>query len=236
MADKWDAAAERAWQVILADVRKMQANGETQETIAKSVGVSQKGVVSQWLAGTRKAVNTSFASMNRYLANLGHNPTDFLPEDENYPSMRRTGVNSPSVPIIGDDLVTVPVVSSVGAGTPWNHDASEVERYISVPKEYDLENVVSLRVEGDSMEPTIMKGGFIGVVPFTAPLVEGEMYVVHLPYFGDVVKRVRMGDNVGEIVLLSDNPHYPPQHVPLDGHDDLIRGRVIWSISSYVKN
>lgn len=150
--------------------------------------------------------------------------------------IKRTGTNSPAVPIVGDDLVAVPVVSGVGAGTPWNTNSSAVERYISVPKEYDNENVVSLRVEGDSMEPTIMKGGFIGVVPFTAPLVEGEMYVVHLPYFGDVVKRVRMGDNVGEIVLLSDNPHYPPQHVPLDGHDDLIRGRVIWSISSYVKN
>ena len=150
--------------------------------------------------------------------------------------IKRTGANSPAVPIVGDDLVAVPVVSGVGAGTPWNTNSSAVERYISVPKEYDNENVVSLRVEGDSMEPTIMKGGFIGVVPFTAPLVEGEMYVVHLPYFGDVVKRVRMGDNVNEIVLLSDNPHYPPQHVPLDGHDDLIRGRVIWSISSYVKN
>lgn len=152
------------------------------------------------------------------------------------PVIRRTGSNAPAEPINGNDLVSVPVVSSVGAGTPWNPSSSEVERYISVPKEYDRENVVSLRVEGDSMEPTIMKGGFIGVVPFTAPLVEGEMYVVHLPYFGDVVKRVRMGDNVNEIVLLSDNPHYPPQHVPLDGHDDLIRGRVIWSISSYVKN
>jgi len=151
-------------------------------------------------------------------------------------AIKRQGANSPAVPIVGDDLVTVPVVSGVGAGTPWNPGSSDVERYISVPKEYDLENVVSLRVEGDSMEPTIMKGGFIGVVPFTAPLVEGEMYVVHLPYFGDVVKRVRMGENVNEIVLLSDNPHYPPQHVPLDDHDDLIRGRVIWSISSYVKN
>ena len=153
------------------------------------------------------------------------------------PVIKRTGANAPAEPIDGGgDLVNVPVVSGVGAGTPWTPEASEVERYISVPKEYDRENVVSLRVEGDSMEPTIMKGGFIGVVPFTAPLVEGEMYVVHLPYFGDVVKRVRMGDNVNEIVLLSDNPHYPPQHVPLDGHDDLIRGRVIWSISSYVKN
>lgn len=152
------------------------------------------------------------------------------------PTIKRTGANSPAVPIVGEDLVSVPVVSDVGAGTPWNPGSAKVERYISVPKEFDLENVVSLRVEGDSMEPTIMRGGFIGVVPFTAPLVEGEMYVVHIPYFGDVVKRVRMGENVNEIVLLSDNPHYPPQHVPLDGHDDLIRGRVIWSISSYVKN
>lgn len=149
------------------------------------------------------------------------------------PTIKRTGPNSPAEAIAGD-LVQVPVVSSVGAGTPWAAEGEDA-RYISVPREYAVSGAVSLRVEGDSMEPTIMRGGFIGVVPFTAPLVEGEMYVVHLPYFGDVVKRVRLGDAAGEIVLISDNPKYPPKHVPLDGHDDLIRGRVIWSVNSYVR-
>lgn len=228
MADKWDAAAERAWQVILSDVRKMQANGETQESIAKSVGVSQKGVVSQWLAGSRKAVNTSFASMNRYLANLGHNPADFLPEDENYPSMRRTGVNSPVEPVVGDDLAMVPVVSGVGAGDAWVPE-TEIRRLLPVLKEYYHKDIVALQVEGDSMEPTILKGSYIGVVPFTAPLVEGEMYVVHIPLFGDVVKRIEGGNSPNEIILVSDNAKYPAKHIKIEDGEDIIRGRVMWT-------
>ena len=143
------------------------------------------------------------------------------------PKIKRLGEHSPVEAVNGDDLPTVPVHVSAGAGQPidiWN---AEPSRSIPVLPRYYQENIAAVEVLGDSMEPTIKKGAFVGVVPISGDLKEGDVYLVRRPPFGLLVKRVRMNEN-GEIILTSDNPAYPPQVVPFEGYEDIIIGHVVW--------
>lgn len=48
-----------------------------------------------------------------------------------------------------------------------------------------------------------------------------------IPYFGLVVKRVKM-DGLDGIKLISDNSLYEPVHVPFVDCENLIVGEVVW--------
>lgn len=152
-----------------------------------------------------------------------------FPDDAEEPkaTMRRMGAFSPSDVVEGPDLVAIPVFEKVGAGDEVDFFAPNPEHVIKVLPRYALENVIAIEVVGDSMEPIIRKGAFIGVVPLDDRLIEGQIYLVRRPHFGLVVKRVIMGAD-GRIVLRSENAAYPDQPVPDEGYESIIVGKVVW--------
>lgn len=81
--DKWDKAAADAWEAILKKVKELHDSGQTLESIAKLLGIKNKGTISLWKSGERKAENTSFSTMLRYLEKLGLNYCDFIPQSAN---------------------------------------------------------------------------------------------------------------------------------------------------------
>jgi len=93
--------------------------------------------------------------------------------------------------------------------------------------QYARAEMVALVVEGDSMEPTIKKGAYVGIVPYDGSISEGGIYLIHRPPWGRMLKRVRMGQ-VGDIVLHSDNPLYEPITLSPEGYERLINGKVVW--------
>ncbi len=143
------------------------------------------------------------------------------------PFMRRIGCFSPSEEVTGSGLPTVPVFGSAGAGEACEFWSQEPERHIEVLPQYAKPNCVALRVDGDSMEPTINKGAYVGVVPLDGAVSEGGIYLVNVAPFGRVIKRVRAGQG-DSIELVSDNRKYPPKLVPLEQYEAVVVGRVIW--------
>jgi phage repressor protein C with HTH and peptisase S24 domain len=101
-------------------------------------------------------------------------------------------------------------------------------RIIPILQRYCRDKMVTIEVDGKSMEPTIKQGAVIGVVPVGGDLIDGEMYLVKRPHFGVLVKRVYMGKDM--LILKSDNPEHPPMELPYEGYelDTVILGRVIW--------
>lgn len=87
----------------------------------------------------------------------------------------------------------------------------------------DPQTLSSIRVEGDSMEPTLREGDEILVDRSPRPPREG-IYVVRT---GDalLVKRLVTG-KPGVLILLSDNPAYRPLELTPD--EVVIVGRVVW--------
>lgn len=127
----------------------------------------------------------------------------------------------------GDDLVRIPVQFKAGAGNPVEFWDEEPERWIEVLPRYARNGVRGIEVNGDSMEPTIRDGSIVGVVPFDGNFSEGKIYLCRIPYFGLVIKRVRMNGMKG-ITLISDNKQYEDMHIPFEDCEGLVVGRVVW--------
>ena len=142
-------------------------------------------------------------------------------------TMHRMGVNSPVEAVEGSGLPRVPVLGTAGAGAPQEFWSTEPETVIEVLPQYARPRMVGLKIDGDSMEPTIQRGACVGVVPLEGDIEEGGVYLVHVPPFGRVVKRIRMGDE-GAIELYSDNPKYPPRRLPLEQYEQVVIGKVVW--------
>ena len=123
----------------------------------------------------------------------------------------------------------VPVLGDVGAGIEAEFFALDPEYFITIPLDFYRKNVIAFKVCGDSMEPRIKMGSYVGIIPFDGNLREGAIYLVNLPPFGRVIKFVHTNEN-GEIVLVSANPNYRDRVVPYEGYEHIIIGQVIWSL------
>lgn len=178
------------------------------------------GVKQQTLSGILAGkVAPSFKNMTAIIDALG--------EDVFFPVIKRTGVNSPVEKVAGNGLPTVPVFGSTGAGEPCEFWSQTPEREIEVLPQYAKPGCIALRVDGDSMEPTINKGAYVGIVPLNGPVAEGGIYLVNVAPFGRLIKRVRAGQGES-IELVSDNRKYPPKTVPLEQYESVIVGKVAW--------
>jgi phage repressor protein C with HTH and peptisase S24 domain len=152
---------------------------------------------------------------------------DALGPEAFFPVIKRTGSNSPVEQVKGSGLPTVPVFGSTGAGDPQEFWSMEPEREIEVLPQYARPGMVALRVDGDSMEPTISKGAYVGIAPLNGAVSEGGIYLVNVPLFGRVIKRLHLGDG-GSIELISDNRKYPPTRLPLEQYESIVIGKVTW--------
>lgn len=226
METKWDKAARMAWNAILEEVvRLYKKEAKTYQEIADIVGVGNRAVISEWIKGNRKAEKTSFANLMNYLERLGIDYAAFFPEE--FPTIKRVGTQAPVEEVKDGNLPQIPVLGSTGAGNAVELFSEYPEYLLPVLPQYFQKFLIGLVVDGDSMEPTIKKGAIVGIIPFDGILSEGGIYLVHMPPFGRVIKRVKMANN-NKIELHSDNKLYSPVLLEYEGYENIILGKVIW--------
>jgi transcriptional regulator with XRE-family HTH domain len=124
------------------------------------------------------------------------------------------------VPLMDQSLSAGP-----GAALP---EADEARALIRVPgylAQYG-ENIAALTVDGDSMEPTLHRGDMV-VCDSLGWSGEG-IYAVRMGGSG-FVKRITKAP--GKVVVLSDNPRYPPREEPEGSEDFHVIGRVHCAIT-----
>ncbi|MDR1286782.1 MAG: LexA family transcriptional regulator [Treponema sp.] len=124
------------------------------------------------------------------------------------------------VPLLNQQLSAGP-----GAALP---EADEAKALIRVPgylSQYG-ENIAALEVDGDSMEPTLHRGDMV-VCDSCGWSGEG-IYAVRMGGSG-FVKRLTKAP--GKVVVLSDNPKYPPREESEGSEDFSIVGRVHCAIT-----
>lgn len=125
------------------------------------------------------------------------------------------------------NIPRLPVEASAGAGALAHDEAAigtfRFSRRWLREQGLDPQALSSIRVEGDSMEPTLREGDEILVDCRPQRLREG----IHVVRTGDalLVKRLVTG-KPGVVVLLSDNPAYRP--LELAPAEVVIVGRVVW--------
>lgn len=137
-------------------------------------------------------------------------------------------------PVAGSGLRLIPKLSvGASAGPGAYNDAEALGGQIGFDEKWlrkmgvDPKQLSLIRVEGDSMLPTLADGDDIMVdrAAATAPLRDG-IYVIRMD---DVlmVKRLALG-LAGRLSVLSDNPAYP-DWADVDGAAVSIIGRVVWT-------
>lgn len=147
-------------------------------------------------------------------------------------TIQRMGTNSPMDEINENDkelIKYVPVCTCAGAGAEIDYDAVNEVDFVPILKEYWHENLRIVKIEGDSMDPTIKDGSCVGVIPYTSKkLKAGKIYLVNIPDFGYVVKRVYPGEKQGTIQLVSDNKNHKDKTIDCSGYEHVIIAEVVW--------
>jgi phage repressor protein C with HTH and peptisase S24 domain/DNA-binding XRE family transcriptional regulator len=124
------------------------------------------------------------------------------------------------VPLLDQRLSAGP-----GAALP---EADEAKALIPVPSYLSRygKDLAALTVDGDSMEPSLHRGDMV-VCDSQGWSGEG-IYAIRMGSSG-FVKRITK--RPGKVVVLSDNPKYPPQEEPEESDDFAIIGRVHCAIT-----
>jgi len=134
-------------------------------------------------------------------------------------------------PVAEGKYVYVPQVTgriSAGSGRVPEEDA-EVRvafRREWIRRKGDADQMVLIKVEGDSMEPTLMSGDLVLVDrgrAFISP--DGGVYAIALDDT-IMVKRVQVLHPIDKLRIISDNKKYDPIEIPVD--QVKVNGKVIW--------
>lgn len=154
---------------------------------------------------------------------------------ESLHTIRNISQNAVAQTVSGDDVKTINVYASAGAGA--GIAISELEPLFSVtaPPEYFYRCDFAIHVDGHSMEPTIPHHSVVGVRE-VQEFRANELYVAYIPYEGMVVKRVAVDRERGEFIFKSDNVDkeaYPDFREPIEAAEKIIQGRVVWIMYGY---
>ncbi len=124
----------------------------------------------------------------------------------------------------------VPVYQFAAGGLPVEWKEVEPFCEVCLPQKFMFPGLMVVQVIGDSMAPLIKDGAYVGINKHANTLTPGKVYAVNVPYEGLTIKRVFLDVDKGELLLRSENPIHPEQHIKIEDRDGLIVGEVIWGM------
>jgi DNA polymerase V len=118
----------------------------------------------------------------------------------------------------------------IPAGFP-SPAADHIEKHISLDELFDIRapHVYLAKIDGDSMRGAGIYDGDLVIVDRSIYAEHGDIVIAALNT-EPLCKRLHMREN--EVILLSENPKYPPRHV-LEGDELVIWGVVKYSVRDH---
>lgn len=182
----------------IREIRRQR--GMTQKELAKAMNTTDMSVSRYERGETQLSVNM----LKKFAEVLGCDPSDIIEEElSDLPSQ------------VAQDVVFVPeynVEVSAGNGFIIDSEAADAlwpfsRKFLSANLGVSLSDLVMVRVEGDSMEPTLRAGDHILINTQNKRISQPGVFVL---WDGDgvVVKRVELipGSNPPRLLRISDNP------------------------------
>ena len=198
----------------------VKERGISYRELGRRIGVAHVSI-SKWIQGGATPSDENLEALAEYFSVT---PAYLRYGEEGAMSYRQTSE-------IDDDIVSIPVLDVDGSCGINEIPAPGVAlvQMLRVTKKWLLEHAVSLlsfgalhiiTARGDSMEPGIKKGDFVLVDCSQKGRADDGIFAVQ--YAGNVfIKRVQVQPD-GGLLLISDNPSYPPQKV-----DDILNVTVV---------
>lgn len=137
------------------------------------------------------------------------------------------------------DVVWIPMVDAVlsaGHGsfeTSANCERKYAFRLDFIARKGNPNNMVMMRVAGDSMAPEIQDNDVVLIDQSKRDIMPGKIFAVG---FEESIYLKRIDNLPGKVILKSANPAYPPVELDVRGQMDeqfRIIGRVLWSGREY---
>ncbi len=192
--------------------------GLTQEELGKRLGV-QKAAVQKWESGAVK--NLKRETLKKLSEIFDVSPAAFIGSNDDSSNISA---------VYTDEIYRIPVFESVSAGFGAYADSLVVD-YIPmfVKNHAELPLLMGIKVQGDSMYPTIEDGDII-IVRRQSAVDSGSIAVMLIDGEEGVVKKVEHGKDW--IDLISINPMYPKRHFQ---GEELARLRVLGLVKQVIK-
>lgn len=112
-----------------------------------------------------------------------------------------------------NEMIAIPVVAQVKAGSPRLTEESYEEYQLVDADLVRGGDFFWMRIDGDSMSGIGMFPGSLVLVRRQPEVDDGEIAVVDVEEEGATIKRVFRAN--GEIILVAENPSYPPLKIPV---------------------
>lgn len=138
-----------------------------------------------------------------------------------------------------ETMVSIPIVEArLSAGLGSLQVGGDIERYFTFPSTFfqrkgNPDNMVLMRVDGDSMQPEIMDGDMVLIDQNQRDIRLGRIFAVG---FEEAIYLKRIDMLPGKVVMKSVNPAYPPLEFEIsDQLADSFRviGQVLWCGREY---
>lgn len=211
--------------------RRLELN-MTQDELARKMGYTNKATISK----IEKGINDiPFSKVEKFAAALQTTSSELLgwPREMDeldgivhdlYPDfVPGNGYLSDKLPpnLLPIRTRKVPILGGIAAGEPI-YAQEEHEEYADVDEDTPCD--YALRVEGDSMEPTICLGDLV-FIRRQSDVNDGQIAAVLIE---DSATLKRIFHQSGSLTLISDNAaKYPPRHITCEDGEIRIMGRAV---------
>jgi phage repressor protein C with HTH and peptisase S24 domain len=117
------------------------------------------------------------------------------------------------------------MAGKVGEEGEWKPDFIS---QINIPETFYKPGILVIQVDGSGMEPIVRRGAYLGLDSDQRRIRSGELYGLHMPHEGLVLKRIFFDANNSRFILRSENSDHPEQSLSMDKADAQVVGRVVW--------
>ena len=182
--------------------------GKSQKDLCDNLGFSPASV-SSWVNGTRIPKEGNIVLMAAYLGCS----VDDIALDPKEAHRKRS--------------FSIPVYARVGAGPPLEASEEIIDREEISERMASLGSFYGLRIDGDSMEPRIVRGDVV-IVRKQDTADDGDIVIAIVNQNDAVCKRLKKYK--GGIALVSNNPMYEPMYFTITDTQDIpvrIIGKVV---------
>ena len=174
--------------------------GMSQKALSEALRINQASV-SLWESGKTTPETRFIMEMSKIFGV----PTDFLFSDEPRRELDSISIRRSAIPIVGEIACGAPITAQ-----------QNVEGYADLPEGVRAD--FALRCKGDSMSPTFENNDLV-LIRQQPDVEEGQIAAVGIS--GEATLK-HVYHQQGGLLLVADNPKYPPIYAPLSQDEGII--------------